>query len=325
MHVGYFLWPSLFCLCVETSFVVVVFTSLLALFFCCCLWASAITPALHLAALLHLLPLPLTTLLHLTAWATSACLLWPLSHTLSLPLPACLPWLFSCTKSPLFLCLRPLPAISLFCCYWVTSLAVVAAAVPYCFCCSCVGCCFWLLFFVVVVGFAFNVDAAAAAAIGFDCDSCAMATCMLTLASALTFPGAADTHKHTQTQTHTERHTRIYINQCAAFINARLATLAAYHARIVGVAGGGRFFLFRLGRRCFLLFLDNNNNWYAAAAAIARCSAMNRMQGSAAAATTFPLSIKSKTKFTKEIRKQKRKETQRKIALLLLRCSWAGT
>lgn len=50
---------------------------------------------------------------------------------------------------------------------------------------------------------------------------------MLTLASALTFPGAADT----------ERHTRIYINQCAAFINASLATLAAYHARIGGMAG----------------------------------------------------------------------------------------
>lgn len=46
-------------------------------------------------------------------------------------------------------------ALSLFCCYWVTSLAVVACVVV-------AGCCFWLLFF--VVGFAFNVDAA----IGFN-------------------------------------------------------------------------------------------------------------------------------------------------------------
>lgn len=91
MHVGYFLWPPLFCLCVETSFVVVVFTSLLALFFCCCLWASAITPALHLAALLHLLPLPryLTPSACLSYLCLSA--LATLSHSLapSACQPAC--------------------------------------------------------------------------------------------------------------------------------------------------------------------------------------------------------------------------------------------
>lgn len=140
---------------------------LLALFFCCCLWASAITPALHLAALLHLLPLPryltpsaclsylclsaLATLSH--SLAPSACQPACLGYSLALShlsssacQPACLPWLYSCTKSPLFLCLCPLPALSLFCCYWVTSLSVVAAAVPYCCYCCCVGCCFWLLF-----------------------------------------------------------------------------------------------------------------------------------------------------------------------------------